>query len=51
MDWTVKTALGLLNKEEDILSADSIVNLINDFHKRLPGLKNKDLNSYKSVFD
>ena len=51
LDWMVKTSLGLLNKEEDILSADSIVNLINDFHKRLPGLKNKDLNSYKSVFD
>lgn len=51
LDWMVKTALGLLNKEEDILSADSIVNLITDFHKRLPGIKNKDLNSYKSVFD
>lgn len=51
LDWMVKTALGQLNKEEDILSADSIVNLVTDFDKRLPGLKNKDLNSYKSVFD
>ena len=51
LDWMVKTALGLLNKEEDILSADSIINLISDFDNRLPGIKNKDLNSYKSVFD
>jgi len=51
LDWMVKTSLGQLNKEEDILSADSIVNLVTDFDKRLPGLKNKDLNSYKSVFD
>ena len=51
LDWMVKTALGLLNKEEDILSADSIVNLVTDFDKRLPGIKIKDLNSYQSVFD
>lgn len=51
LGWMTKTALGLLNKEEDILSADSIVKLVTDFDKRLPGIKNKDLNSYKSVFD
>lgn len=51
LDWTVKTALGKLNPDEDILSLDSILRLVNDFHKQLARLKNKDINSYKSVFD
>ena len=49
--WMTKTALGLLNKEEDIFSADSIVKLVNDFHNQLARIKNKDIMSYKSVSD
>jgi hypothetical protein len=51
LGWMTKTALGLLNKEEDILSADSIVNLVTGFHENLSRIKNKDINSYKSVFE
>jgi hypothetical protein len=49
--WMTKTALGLLNKEEDIFSADSIVKLVNGFHDQLARIKNKDIMSYKSVSD
>jgi len=51
LGWMTKTALGLLNKEEDILSADSIVNLVTGFHENLSRIKNKDINSYKSIFE
>lgn len=51
LGWMTKTTLGLLNKEEDILSADSIVNLVTGFHENLSRIKNKDINSYKSVFE
>lgn len=51
LDWMTKASLGLLNKEEDILSADSIVNLVTGFHENLSRIKNKDINSYKSIFE
>ena len=44
LDWMVKTAL-----ENE--SVDSIIKVINDFHRLLPRIKNKDINSYKTLSD
>lgn len=51
LGWMTKAALGKLETEEDILSADSIVRLVKGFHQNLPRIKNKDINSYNSVFE
>ena len=44
LDWMVKTAL-----ENE--SVDSIIETINHFHRLLPRIKNKDINSYKTLSD
>lgn len=51
LGWMTKAALGKLEVVEDILNADSIVRLVNGFHKNLPRIKNKDINSYESIFE
>lgn len=48
LDWMVKTALGQ-NQDENIPSADIIARTIEDFHRLLPRIKNKDINSYKTL--
>jgi len=51
LDWSTKTSLGLLNNEDDIPSANSVIDLINGFHENLPRIKNKDINSYNRFLD
>ena len=50
LDWMVKTALGQ-NQDESIPSTDLILRVIDDFHKQLARIKNKDINSYKKIMD
>jgi len=50
LDWMVKTALGQ-NQDEQIPTADLIIRTVNDFHKQLARIKNKDINSYKTLND
>jgi len=51
LGWMTKAALGKLEAVEDILNADSIVRLVKGFHKNLARIKNKDINSYESIFE
>ncbi len=51
LDWMTKTSLGLLNNEDNIPSANSVIDLINGFHENLPRIKNKDINSYNRFLD
>ena len=44
----VKTALGQ-NQDDSIPSADTIARVVEDFHRLLPRIKNKDINSYKTL--
>jgi hypothetical protein len=50
LDWMVKTSLGQ-NQDEQIPSTDIIIRTVNDFHKQLTRIKNKDINSYKKIVD
>jgi len=50
LDWMVKTALGQ-NQDDQIPTADLIIRTVNDFHKQLARIKNKDINSYKTLKD
>ena len=48
LDWMVKTALGK-NQDQDIPMADEIAKTVNDFHRLLSRIKNKDINSYTTL--
>ena len=50
LDWMAKTALGQ-NQDDDIPTVDYILRVVNDFHKQLARIKNKDINSYKKIVD
>ena len=50
LDWMTKTALGL-NQDDQIPTADVVAIVVQKFHKQLPRIKNKDINSYKSLND
>lgn len=50
LDWMIKTSLGQ-NQDEQIPTADIIVKVVQDFHKQLQRIKNKDINSYKKLSD
>ncbi len=48
LDWMVKTSLGK-NQDTNIPMADTVVKVVKDFHRLLSRIKNKDINSYKSL--
>jgi hypothetical protein len=48
LDWMVKTSLGK-NQDQDIPMADEIAKTVNDFHRLLSRIKNKDINSYSTL--
>ena len=48
LDWMIKTALGK-SQDNNIPTVDYIVRVVGDFHKQLARIKNKDINSYKSI--
>jgi hypothetical protein len=48
LNWMVKTALGQ-NQDESIPTVDLILRVVDDFHKQLARIKNKDINSYKKI--
>lgn len=50
LDWMVKTSLGQ-NQDDQIPTADKVVQVVQDFHKQLTRIKNKDINSYKTLID
>jgi hypothetical protein len=50
LNWMVKTALGQ-NQDESIPTVDLILRVVDDFHKQLARIKNKDINSYKKIVD
>ena len=50
LGWMVKTALGF-NKDENIPTADNVARVVNDFHRNIQRIKNKDINSYKTIVD
>lgn len=50
LDWMVKTALGQ-NQDDPTPTADKIAKVVQDFHKQLARIKNKDINSYKKLID
>ena len=50
LDWMVKTALGQ-NQDDQIPTADTVARVVQDFHKQLTRIKNKDINSYKKLVD
>lgn len=43
LDWMVKTTL------DSVVGADAILKTVTDFHRLLPRMKNKDINSYNSL--
>lgn len=50
LNWMVKTALGQ-NQDDQIPTTGLIIRTVNNFHKQLARIKNKDINSYKTLND
>jgi hypothetical protein len=50
LEWMVKTALGK-NQDDNIPMADDIARTVNDFHRNLTRIQQKDINNYKSLND
>lgn len=48
LDWMVKTALGK-NQDQRTPMAGDVGKVVNDFHRLLSKIKQKDINSYKSL--
>jgi hypothetical protein len=48
LDWMVKTALGK-NQDSPVPTADMVARSVADFHRLLARIRNKDINSYKSL--
>jgi hypothetical protein len=48
LDWMIKTALGK-NQDDSIPMADQIAKAVVDYHRLLPRIKQKDINTYKSL--
>tara|TARA_R110000803_G_scaffold20502_2_gene52688 strand:+ start:946 stop:2364 length:1419 start_codon:yes stop_codon:yes gene_type:complete len=50
LDWMVKTSLGK-NDDTQVPPSDMVARVVDNFHKQLARIKNKDINSYKNLND
>lgn len=48
LDWMTKMVVGEGSESWDRI-ADDLITIVNDFHRLLPRIKNKDINSYKNI--
>ena len=51
LDWMTKIGIELSEGKPWHVGADPVIKLIQDFHRLLPMIKNKDINSYKTFDD